>query len=204
MGEPTPLRLILASGSWGRRELLTQAGYAFEVMPSGVDEPETGFADPRSFTATVAWMKAAAVAPRVEAALVLAADSIAWIDGEPVLKPADEADARRILRKLSGREHELWTGVVVWRRPDDLQVCWQERSRVAFAALTDAEIDAYLANRIWQGCSGAYAIQEKDDPYVRVVEGSVSNVIGLPMETTEKVLAWLRAPYLPELTQARM
>ncbi len=194
MGEPTPLRLILASASWGRRELLTQAGYTFEVMPSGVDEPETGFADPRSFTATVAWMKAAAVAPRVDSGLVLAADSIGWIDGGPVLKPADEADARRILRLLSGREHELWTGVVLWRRPDDLQVCWQERSRVAFAALTDAEIDAYLATRIWQGCAGAYAIQEKDDPYVRVAEGSVSNVVGLPMETTAKVLRWLGGP----------
>ena len=190
MADPKPHRLILASGSWGRRELLGRAGYVFEVLPSGVDEPESGFADPRSFTATVAWMKAAAVAPRIDAGLVLAADSIGWIDGGPVLKPADEADARRILRKLAGREHELWTGVVVWRRPDDLQVCWQERSRVAFAALTDAEIDDYLSKRIWQGCSGAYAIQEKDDPYVRVVEGSVSNVVGLPMETTLNVLRW--------------
>jgi septum formation protein len=190
MADPTPHRLILASGSSGRRELLERAGYTFEVAPSGVDEPESGFADPRSFTATVAWMKAAAVAPRIDAGLVLAADSIGWIDGGPILKPADEADARRILRTLAGRQHELWTGVVVWRRPDDLQVCWQERSRVAFAPMTDAEIDAYLATRIWQGCAGAYAIQEKDDPYVRVLQGSVSNVVGLPMETTQTVLGW--------------
>jgi septum formation protein len=193
MAEPQTLRLILASGSWGRRELLTQAGYTFEVMPSNVNEPETGFADPRSFTAAVARMKAAAVAPRVDAGLVLAADSIGWIDGGPVLKPKDEADARRILRKLAGREHELWTGVVLWRRPDDLQICWQERSLVAFAPLTDAEIDAYLATRIWQGCAGAYAIQEKDDPYVRVAEGSVSNVIGLPMETLARLLKSIQA-----------
>jgi nucleoside triphosphate pyrophosphatase len=192
MGEPQTLRLILASGSWGRRELLTQAGYKFEIMPSNVDEPETGFADPRSFTATVAWMKAAAVAPRVDGGLVLAADSIGWIDGGPVLKPKDEADARRILRTLAGKEHELWTGVVLWRRPDDLQICWQERSLVAFAPLGEAEIDAYLATRIWQGCAGAYAIQEKDDPYVRVVEGSVTNVIGLPMETLARMLEWMR------------
>jgi septum formation protein len=192
MADATPPRLILASGSWGRRDLLQRAGFHFEVMPSGVDEPEAGFADPRSFTATVAWMKAAAVAPRIDAGLVLAADSIGWIDGGPVLKPADEADARRILRQLAGREHELWTGVVLWRRPDDLQICWQERSRVVFAALSGAEIDAYLATRIWRGCSGAYAIQEKDDPYVRVVEGSVSNVVGLPMETLGCALDWLR------------
>jgi septum formation protein len=123
--------------------------------------------------------------------LVLAADTIAWINGHPVLKPADEADARRILRELAGREHELWTGVVLWRRPDDLQVIWQERTRVAFAALTDAQLDAYLATRSWKGHSGAYAIQEKDDPYVRVVEGSMSNVIGLPLETLTRVLRWL-------------
>ena len=65
---------------------------------------------------------------------------------------------------------------------------------MAFAALTDAEIDAYLATRIWQGARGAYAIQEKDDPYVRVVEGSVSNVIGLPMETMQKALQWFGGP----------
>jgi septum formation protein len=197
MGAAPPVRLILASASWGRRELLTQAGLTFEVMPSNVDEPEDGFADPREFTATTAWRKAAAVAPRVESGVVIAADSIGWIDGGPVLKPADEADARRILRLLGGREHELWTGVVLWRRPDDLQVCWQERSLVHFARLTDAELDAYLATRIWRGCSGAYAIQEKDDPYVRVVEGSVSNVVGLPMEATVKMLR--RLATLPTL-----
>ena len=78
----------------------------------------------------------------------------------------------------------------LWRRPDDLQVAWQEVSRVAMKSLSPAEIDAYLATRTWQGCSGAYAIQEGDDPYVRVVEGSSSNVIGLPMETLNKVLPW--------------
>ena len=69
-----------------------------------------------------------------------------------------------------------------------MQICWQERSLVSFAPLTETEIDDYLATRIWQGCAGAYAIQEKDDPYVRVVEGSVSNVIGLPMEALARVL----------------
>ena len=140
---------------------------------------------------TVAWLKAAAVAPRVASGLVLAADTIGWIDGAPILKPADEADARRILRTLAGREHELWTGVVLWRRPDDLQLAWQERSLVALAPLTAAQIDEYLATRIWRGCSGAYAIREEGDPYVRVVSGSVTNVIGLPLETLQRVLAWL-------------
>jgi septum formation protein len=192
VAEQLPFRLILASGSHGRRYLLERAGYRFEVMPANIDEPSgTGFADPRSLVEHIAWLKAAAVAPRVSEGLVLAADTLGWIHGQPIGKPADEADARRILRTLSGTEHELWTGVCLWRRPDDIQMAWQEVSRVAMKPLTDAELDTYLATRIWEGCSGAYAIQEKDDPYVRVVQGSMSNVIGLPMETTLKVLQWI-------------
>jgi septum formation protein len=197
MGEPPPVRLILASASWGRRELLHRAGFTFEVMPSQVEEPEGGFADPRSFTATTAWSKAAAVAPRIDAGLVIAADSIGWIDAGPVRKPADEADARRILRQLSGREHELWTAVVLWRRPDDVQVCWQERSRVFFAPLADAHLESYLKTRHWEGCAGAYAIEKENDPYFRVGEGSVSNVVGLPMETLQRVLQWFFPMVLP-------
>ncbi len=192
MAGERPDRLILASASLGRRELLKRAGYRFEVMPANVDEPTgEGVTDIRSFVHHVSWMKAAAVAPRVERGLVVAADSVGWIDGEVIGKPADEADARRILNQLGGREHELWTGVCVWRRPDDLQLCWQEASAVHFKRLTDSEIDAYLATRQWQGCSGAYAVQEGSDPYVRVLRGSTSNVIGLPLESTAAVLEML-------------
>jgi septum formation protein len=165
MAAPPPTRLILASGSPARRDLLTRAGLPFEVMPAAIDEPTgEGFTDARTYVQTVAWLKAAAVAPRVDAGVVLAADTVGWLDGKVIGKPADAADARRILTTLGGREHELWTGVVLWRRPDDLQVAWQERSVVHFRKLSDAELDAYLATRQWEGCSGAYAIQERDDP----------------------------------------
>jgi septum formation protein len=185
-----PFRLILASGSAARRDLLTRAGYSFTVQPSHIDEPTgAGVTDPRAFVQHVAWLKAAATAEQVADGIVLAADTVGWLEGAIIGKPVDEADGRRILRTLSGREHELWTGVCLWRRPDDVQIAWQEVSRVAFASLSDQELDAYLASRQWQGCSGAYAIQEEGDPYVRVVEGSVSNVIGLPMEMLEKVVA---------------
>jgi len=189
MGTPTPLCLILASGSPARRDLLTRAGFIFDVQPAHIDEPiGEGFADPRTYVQTVAWLKAASVAPQVDKGLVLAADTVGWLDGQVIGKPADEADARRILTTLSGREHELWTGVTLWRRPDDQQHCWQEKSRVFFKKLTSNELDAYLATRTWQGCSGAYAIQEKDDPFVHLLEGSLSNVIGLPMENLAKVM----------------
>jgi septum formation protein len=181
--EGEPIRLILASASPARCELLARTGYPFEVMPADIDEPETGFHDPRTFVQTVSWLKAAVVAPRIESGVVLAADTIGWINGHPILKPADEGDARRILREMAGREHELWTGVVLWRRPDDVQIAWQELTRVAVAPLSEAQLDVYLATRSWRSHSGAYAIQEKDDPYVRVVQGSITNVIGLPLES---------------------
>jgi septum formation protein len=187
-----PFHVILASGSPARRELLAQAGYPFEVLPAAIDEPDgTGCTDIRRFVQQVAWLKAAAVAQRIDSGLVLAADTVGWLDGKVIGKPADTDDARRILRSLSGREHELWTGVCLWRRPDDLQVAWQEVTRVAFAALTDTELERYLQTRQWEGCSGAYAIQGTNDPYVRVVEGSTSNVIGLPMERLQRTLTWL-------------
>jgi septum formation protein len=189
MATSAPVRLILASGSPARRDLLTRAGYSFEVLPADIDEPSgEGFSDPRTYVQTVAWLKAAAVAPKVEEGLILAADTVGWLDGRVIGKPADEADARRILTTLGGREHELWTGVTLWRRPDDLQTCRQEKSRVFFKKLTASEMETYLATRTWRGCSGAYAIQEQDDPFVRLLEGSMSNVIGLPMESLPRDL----------------
>jgi septum formation protein len=183
-------RLILASGSAGRRELLERLGLPFEVIPADIEEP-TGFRDPQHEVQTVSWLKARAVATKIDQGIILAGDTIGWIDGHAILKPTDEADARRMLRSMGGRDHELWTGVTLWRRPDDVQVIWQERSLVHFKALSDEELDQYLATRSWKPHSGAYAIVEHGDPYVRVSEGSVTNVIGLPLESLRERLAWL-------------
>jgi len=189
MAGSLPFRLILASGSPARRDLLARAGFTFDVRPSHIDEPNgKGCEDPRAFVQQLAWLKAAAVATKLKAGLVLAADTVGWLDGEIIGKPVDEADARRILRQLGGREHELWTGVCLWRQPGGVQTMWQEVSRVRFKKLSERELDNYLATRQWEGCSGAYAIQEDGDPFVKVIEGSVSNVIGLPLETLERVL----------------
>jgi septum formation protein len=188
MAVDLPFRLILASGSPARRDLLTRHGYPFTVQPASIEEPtEAGHGDARSYVQQIAWMKAAAVAAKVGEGVVLAADTVGWCDDRPVLKPYDAADARRILKLLGGRHHELRTGVCLWRKPDGLQLAWQEVSRVHMKAMTDVEMDAYLRTRQWEGCSGAYAIQEQDDPLL-TVEGSVSNVIGLPMGTTSIML----------------
>lgn len=186
---PTTQRLILASGSMGRRELMARAGFRFEVIPSNVPEPtDARLGDCRHYVSELAWLKAQAVANIVDHGIVIAADTVGWLNGKVVGKPDDEADARRIITSLSGTIHELWTGVCLWRRPDDLQVCWQELSRVSMKALSGEEIEAYLKTRKWEGCSGAYAIQMPVDPYLTVVEGSTSNVIGLPMES---LATWL-------------
>ena len=194
MGDQPPVRLTLASGSLGRRELLERAGYAFAVKPANVDEPTgTGVRDIRAYVQAVAWMKAAAVAPQAAEGVVLAADTVGWLNGQVIGKPEDEADARRILKALGGNVHELWTGVVLWRRPDDVQLAWQERTLVHFKALTDAELAAYLISRDWENNAGGYAIKEDGDPYISIVEGSLSNVIGLPMESLARVLGGLSA-----------
>jgi septum formation protein len=209
-----PYRLILASASPARRELLMRAGYAFDVIPANIEEPSAAsFSDARTFVHHTAWLKAAAVALRLmppscpspqplfpgtaergrgaEQTLILAADTIGWLDCQVIGKPADRQDARRILRLLGGREHELWTGVCLWRLPDNVQIAWQEVSYVIMKPMTNSELEGYLDSRQWEGCSGAYAIEERDDPYVQVTHGSTTNVIGLPMETTEIVLRWV-------------
>jgi septum formation protein len=193
MSTPFPFRLVLASGSLGRRELLKLAGWPFDVRPADIDEPvHAPDGDVRRYVQETAWRKAAAVAPREGGdAVVIAADTVGWLDGALVLKPDDRDHARRILRTLAGRAHELWTGVTLWHRPSDRQVCWQERSLVAVKDFADDELEAYLDTNRWVGASGAYSIQLPRDPYLTVTEGSVSNVIGLPMESLARALDWL-------------
>ena len=145
MGQKLPFRLTLASGSSGRRWLMEQAGYEFEVRPANIDEPtEARLGDCRQYVGELAWLKAQAVARHVADGLVIAADTVGWLNGHVVGKPDDEAHARRIIQSLSGTVHELWTGVCLWLRPGDWQLCWQERSMVRLAALSETEIDAYL------------------------------------------------------------
>jgi len=183
------MRLILASASRGRKMLMEEWGVPFEVKPSDVDEPTGGFADPRSFVQTVAWSKAAATAANIDDGLIIAADTIAWLEGQPLLKPDDRAHAKKMLTFMSGKTHELWTGLVLWRRPGDRIALLQERSLVHLAPMQEQDIEKYLDERIWKGCSGAYAIQRPTDPLLEVISGSVSNVIGLPMESLKALVA---------------
>jgi septum formation protein len=179
-----PFHLTLASGSRGRRYLLEKAGYTFDIHPADIDEPTRAeHGSCRQYVQHVSWLKAAAVAPKISEGVVLAADSVAWLDGEVIGKPDDAAHARRILQSLSGRVHELWTGVCLWRVSDGFQLIWQEVTLLKMCELSEADLDSYIASNRWVGASGAYSIQEEGDPYLSIIEGTMSNVIGLPLES---------------------
>ncbi|MDG3004577.1 Maf family protein [Paludisphaera mucosa] len=181
--------LILASASPRRRQLLDEAGYAFEVDPSDVEEPgPAAGADPGAYAADLAWRKARAVAARRGAGLILAADTVCAVGGEILNKPVDRDDAERMIRLQEGGDADVITGLCLHRgdRPEWLGAI--EVSVVRFRALSDAERAAYLDSGRWEGKSGAYGVQDRD-PFVSVARGSFSNVVGLPMERLAALLA---------------
>jgi septum formation protein len=184
----TKPRLILASASPRRRQLLEEAGYSFEVDPSDVAEPDpAGEASPAEYAAHLAWLKAMTVAQRRGAALILAADTVCAVAGQILTKPVDRADAERMIRLQEGRDCDVITGICLYRSERDEWIGAVEVSVVRFKPLRDQERAAYLDSNRWQAKSGAYGVQDRD-PFVAVVRGSFSNVVGLPMERLAKLL----------------
>jgi septum formation protein len=167
--------MILASGSPRRRELLTAAGYEFDVVPADIDESAGEDETPTRYVERLAREKCLAV----PGDFVLAADTTVDVDGIVFSKPADVDDARRMLRALSGRAHVVHTGVAIRRRK--LVRSFVVTTEVDFIELADYEIDAYIASGEPMDKAGAYALQGGAARFVRAVRGSVSNVIGLPM-----------------------
>ena len=182
-------RLILASGSPQRRRLLSEAGYPIEVIAPEDGEPDPGaFSDAAAYVEHTAWLKARQVAGRVGDGIVLAADTVVALDGQIIGKPADRADARRILERLSGSEHQCLTGVCLWSRREDFWIGGVDVTDLRMRQLSADDLEAYLAGDRWVEKAGAYAIQDRD-PYVSILRGSHSNVVGLPMELLGRLLA---------------
>ena len=175
--------LILGSSSPSRIELLKRIFNSFEIIKPDIEEPSSGFSSPREQVAVISWLKGQEVSLQVKQGIIIAADTIGWIDGKPLLKPLDREDAKEMISRMSGRNHELWTGVVLWHKPTNLQLCWQEQSIVSFKKVSPAEIEHYLETRSWKNHSGSYAIEEENDPWVQISQGSITNVIGLPLES---------------------
>jgi len=175
--------LILGSSSPSRIELLKRIFNTFEIIKPDIEEPSSGFSSPREQVAVISWLKGQEVSLQVKQGIIIAADTIGWIDGKPLLKPIDREDAKEMISRMSGRNHELWTGVVLWHKPTNLQLCWQEQSIVSFKKVSPVEIEHYLETRSWKNHSGSYAIEEENDPWVQISQGSITNVIGLPLES---------------------
>jgi septum formation protein len=170
--------LVLASGSPRRHELLTQIGVSFSVRVPDIDESPLLDEEPRDYVRRLAFAKAAAVQASPEE-LVIAADTTVELGGEIFAKPVDDADAAAMLRRLSGRTHRVHTGVAARRNGRELaEVC---TTLVTFIDLDEATIDWYVATGEPLDKAGAYAVQGAGGALVRLVRGSVSNVIGLPL-----------------------
>ena len=184
-------RLILASASPRRQQLLREAGYDFVVQPADVDEDDH---PPRILPADLAEylavQKARAVAsrPQFRNDVVLAADTVVAFGDRPLGKPADAADARRMLELLSGTTHIVITGVSVVRQATNHAARGRVMSAVRMRPLTADEIARYVAGNGWQGKAGGYGIQD-EDPFVTRTAGCHTNIVGLPVPEAQRLLA---------------
>ena len=177
---PVPRRVVLASASPRRRDLLEAAGFEVIVRPAGVEELPEGLA-PRALVIANAEMKALELATTTSGDVVLGADTVVVLDGEILCKPRDLEDATRMLRLLAGRTHEVLTGVCMLRGGTVVRCSFVESTLVAFRPFDEAMIADYLKDINPLDKAGSYAAQEDRGRLIERIEGSMDNVIGLPV-----------------------
>jgi len=182
------MRLILASASPRRAELLRAAGFDFEIVATDIDERLRPDEPPAAFVRRLAAEKSAAGLAQVrpEDVVVLGADTAVVVDGEVLGKPRDDHDAAAMLARLSGRRHEVLTGVSL--RTSTAEAGFVEATTVEFSHLSDAEIAWYVASGEGRDKAGAYAIQGLAARFIPRIEGSYSNVVGLPLAATAELV----------------
>jgi septum formation protein len=183
------MRLVLASASPRRAEILRNAGISFEAVPAIVDETRWHEETPSHLVRRLAKAKASAVAGRVTGTgIVIGADTEVVVNGDVLGKPGTVPEARDMLRCLSGRAHDVMTALEVLRLPDHASRSDLEVTRVTFAQLSDAEIDAYVATREPFDKAGGYAIQGRAGCFITRVDGCFFNVVGLPLARLCRIL----------------
>jgi len=188
MADPFISRLILASASPRRKELLAGLGVTFEIIPAEVTEYEAPDADPREMVRHNAALKADWVAARHPDATVIGADTTVFIGQTVLNKPRDGVEARAMLRMLSGRTHTVFTGLAIRRQRDGLRLERGVASEVTLKAFDVAVIELYLSRVHTLDKAGGYAIQEQAELIVAGFTGSLTNIVGLPVEEMKQLL----------------
>ena len=176
--------IILASQSPRRADLLREAGIAFEVVAPKYEEPDArrGRFSPAEYAQAASYFKTRSVAEDYPDRLILGADTVVALEGRLFGKPADRDDARHMLSTLGGTTHQVITGVTLQAWRAGRRLIRHDITTVTMRDLTVAQLDAYLDSGQWQSKAGAYGIQDKADPFVERIQGSFSNVVGLPIE----------------------
>ena len=187
-----PEKVILASGSPRRRELLGEMGIEFEIDVPDVDETVAGAPD--EMVRVLAERKARAVAEKRSEGLIVAADTLVALDGRALGKPANDEEAKEMLSSLSGRTHDVFTGVCVMDAASGRCMVEADRTGVCFREVSGEEIESYVATGEPRDKAGAYAIQGGAGAFVSGYEGSRTNVIGLPVELLDKMLRGMNKP----------
>ena len=188
MSPPAMSKLILASASPRRLELLTQLGLPFTVEAANIDESQLPGETPYDYVYRLALLKAQRVAQRQPHAVVIGADTIVTIDGDILGKPDHEAMAQQMLRRLSGRRHAVMTGLAIVQHDTNMVQRDVVSTDIQFRVLSDAEIDAYIATSEPLDKAGAYAIQDAGGRFVDHYDGCYTNVVGLPVQRTAALL----------------
>jgi septum formation protein len=179
-------KLILASASPRRAQLLREIGLKFHVVPSREEENDQPHLSPREWAMRHAFAKAREVAGRFPDAIVIGADTIVVLGRKVFNKPKDMADAKRMLRELQGRTHRVITGVCVLHRAKHRRILFAETTAVTFRKLNDTQIASYLRRIHPLDKAGAYAAQEHGRDIIARVDGLYSNVVGFPVETFQR------------------
>lgn len=180
-------KLILASGSPRRKELLTAAGWPFEAITAGIDESLKPDEDPATYVQRLALSKAKAVAEKLDHGLVLGADTTVVVDNQILGQPVDDADAKRMLQLLNNRWHEVLTGVAVVRVGGESRVEY-ETTRVRFAEMSERELDWYISTGEARGKAGAYGIQGAAGLFIEEIQGDYFNIVGLPIRLVYELI----------------
>ncbi|MGB2806417.1 MAG: nucleoside triphosphate pyrophosphatase [Sedimentisphaerales bacterium] len=190
MTEQTKVPIILASSSPRRKQLLAEAGYNFTPVHPDIDE--SAFVgegiSPCECAERLAIAKAKSVAEKFPDSMVIGADTVADFEGQIIGKPADAKEAEEITRRLFSRPHKVITAVAIVRKSDGTEIVESDSTTVYPKKLTESQIAEHIKGGSWRGKAGAYAIQEGGDEFVERIEGSLTNVMGLPMELLQRLL----------------